>query len=298
MIHASPCYFDGILIHHTEGLATVLIGIASYWMVHDFPDTATFLTEPERARVKKRLMEDNQASAVHEDFNMRYFWASIKDWKTLLYSIIYMGADCPLYAFSLFLPTIIAQLGYTATHANLLTVPPYAVAAFVTICVGFAADSTRQRGLFNIGLSFIGMAGFSMLIASQNPHIKYAGVFLGAIGIYPCIPNTIAWASNNVEGVYKRGVTMGFVIGWGNLNGVVSSNIYQAKTKPKFTTGHSIVLAYMVLFLFGGSVLMRFLLERENKKKAAGERDYRIEGKTPEQIRALGDEVPDFVYTL
>jgi len=235
---------------------------------------------------------------VHEDFNMRYFWASVKDWKTLLYSIIYMGADCPLYAFSLFLPTIIAQLGYTATHANLLTVPPYAVAAFVTIAVGFMADNSRQRGLFNIGCSFLGMAGFAMLIASQNPHIKYAGVFLGAMGIYPCIPNTIAWASNNVEGVYKRGVTMGIVIGWGNLNGVVSSNIYRARDKPKFYLGHSVVLAYMVAFLFGGSVLMRFLLARENKAKAQGRRDYRVEGKTPEQIRALGDLAPDFVYTL
>jgi hypothetical protein len=43
--------------------------------------------------------------------------------------------------------------------------------------------------------------------------VKYAGVFLGAMGIYPCIANTISWCSNNIEGVYKRGVTLGIVIG-------------------------------------------------------------------------------------
>ena len=32
-------------------------------------------------------------------------------------AVIYMGADGALYAFSLFLPTIIADLGYTATTA-------------------------------------------------------------------------------------------------------------------------------------------------------------------------------------
>lgn len=36
------------------------------------------------------------------------------------------------------------------------------------------------------------------------------------------ISNTVTWCSNNVEGAYKRGVTIGIVIGWGNLQGVVS----------------------------------------------------------------------------
>lgn len=31
-----------------EGLFTVLVGIASFWVVQDFPDTAKFLTEDER----------------------------------------------------------------------------------------------------------------------------------------------------------------------------------------------------------------------------------------------------------
>ena len=61
------------------------------------------------------------------------------------------------------------------------------------------------------------MTGFIMLIASQNNAVKYVGVFLGAAGIYPCIPNTVVWASNNFEGVFKRGVMMGFVIGWVSL---------------------------------------------------------------------------------
>lgn len=45
-------------------------------------------------------------------------------------------ADVPLYAFSLFLPSIIAALGYKSTEAQLLSVPPYAAAAILTITVG------------------------------------------------------------------------------------------------------------------------------------------------------------------
>jgi MFS family permease len=196
-----------------EGLATVIVGVVSYWMVYDFPDEARFLKPDDRLRVLRRLREDKQASSHHEEFQMKWFWQSVKDWKTYAFAIVYMGADGALYAFSLFLPTIIKELGYTSTKANLLTVPPYAAAAIMTISVGWFADRTNQRGLCNIAVSILGIIGFSMLLGSKEAGVKYAGTFLGALGIYPCIANTISWASNNVEGVYKRGVTLGIVIG-------------------------------------------------------------------------------------
>lgn len=136
----------------------------------------------------------------------------------------YMGCDGALYAFSLFIPTIIQSmgtlsfrsrrrrsltlLGYKNTHAQLLSVPPYAVAAVVTISVGYIADRTGKRGkcgpttntlptntrtgYCNMVMSVFGITGFAMLLGSGNPQIQYAGTFLGAMGIYPCIPNTIS----------------------------------------------------------------------------------------------------------
>jgi hypothetical protein len=85
----------------------VIIGGLSYFMVHDFPDDARFLSEPDRQRVIRRLKADKQSSAEHEEFKMSYFWASVKDWKTWAFAVVYMGCDGPLYAFSLFLPTIV-----------------------------------------------------------------------------------------------------------------------------------------------------------------------------------------------
>lgn len=204
----------------------------------------------------------------------------------------------PLYAFSLFLPTIIKNMGYTATHAQLLTVPPYACAAAVTILVGFLADRFRQRGIFNIIFSLVGIVGFAMLLATPptKPHIQYAGTFLGAMGIYPCIANTISWTSNNIEGVYKRGIVLGFVIGWGNMNGIVSSNIYFKA--PKYTVGHATVMAYMIACLFGGSVAMHLLLKRENAARLAGKRDHLTQGMSEKEAEALGDKRPDFLYTV
>lgn len=74
-----------------EGLATILIAIASFWMVYDFPDEATFLSDVDRQRVIRRLKADQQSSAEHENFKMVYFWAAVKDWKTWVAMVIYMG---------------------------------------------------------------------------------------------------------------------------------------------------------------------------------------------------------------
>lgn len=41
---------------------------------------------------------------------------------------------------------------------------------------------------------------------------------------------------------------------------------------------------------------MHFLLERENRLRKAGERDYLVQGKDAEQVRMMGDVRPDFNY--
>lgn len=78
----------------------------------------------------------------------------------------------------------------------------------------------------------------------------------------------------------------------------MSSNVYRGRDAPHYTLGHSIVLGYLTVGLFGGSILNYFLLNRENNKRRNGERDHWVEGKTAKEIELLGDMRPDFLYTL
>lgn len=97
---------------------------------------------------------------------------------------------------------------------------------------------------------------------------------------------------------------MGIVIGWGNLNGVVSSNIYRGADKPRFLPGHGTVLAYLILFLLGGTLVQYFGLRAENAKRRRGGLDGVLaqkglqEGDGAEIVRVLGDKRPGFYYTL
>lgn len=65
-----------------EGLATVVAGAVSFWIIQDFPDTAKFLSEAERTVVVRRLQGDDQFSAAGEKLRWKYIWQSLLDWKT------------------------------------------------------------------------------------------------------------------------------------------------------------------------------------------------------------------------
>ena len=111
-----------------EGLATVVAGAASFFIIQDFPDTASFLSEAEREMVIRRLQGDDQFSAGGEQFKLQSIICSLKDGKRgLAVSMVsvtsskarlvltrattlvgmYVGSIMPLYAFSLFLPSIL-----------------------------------------------------------------------------------------------------------------------------------------------------------------------------------------------
>lgn len=128
-----------------EGLLTVAVALVAPFAIHDSPETATFLTEQERRFVIHSLRIQNSADAremVQDEakFQWKYVIDAFTDWQIYLglfselLSIprlsnsanpifaVYWGITCPLYGISLFLPSIIKDLGYTSSTAQLLTV--------------------------------------------------------------------------------------------------------------------------------------------------------------------------------
>jgi MFS family permease len=117
--------------------------------MHDYPATAKFLTESERKEVLGRLKRDR--SSLADDMGSKYFYAALRDWKIWVHMFITIGVYTGLYSYSLFLPTIVEDLGYTDPKlAQLMTVPPYIAARFFCITAGWLADKWKQRGIFMI----------------------------------------------------------------------------------------------------------------------------------------------------
>ncbi|KAF9888482.1 hypothetical protein FE257_008589 [Aspergillus nanangensis] len=279
-----------------EGLLTFVVAVTAFFVMNDYPGTAKFLTSEEKHEVQRRLEEDR--SSLADEFNMKFFWDAIKDWKIWVHMFITIGIYTPLYSFSLFLPTIVKTLGYTNEVAQLMTVPPYVVACFFCIGGGFMADRQRQRGLYMIGFNIVAIIGFIMLISTDNVGVKYAGTFFAAAGIYPNVPQGVAWNGNNIGGSLKRSVGIAMHVGFGNLGGAISGFIYQTRDSPEFYPGHGTLIATLTMSTIL-SIIMTIYLRRENARR---DREY----KNPEEYtveerlleREKGDNATFFRYTV
>jgi Major Facilitator Superfamily len=143
--------------------------------------SAKFLTTTERREVFHRLQEDR--NHLSDDFSLKYIKQAMTDWKIYVHMFITIGIFTPLYSISLFLPTIIKNLGYSNNTAQLMTVPPYVVACLFTIAAGYAADRMKQRGLFMLFFEVVAVLGFVLLLTTDKPGIQYTGTFLAASGM-------------------------------------------------------------------------------------------------------------------
>ncbi|KAL4973567.1 major facilitator superfamily domain-containing protein [Aspergillus desertorum] len=279
-----------------EGILTFVIAIASFYVMNDYPSTAKFLSAAEKAEVKRRLEEDR--SSLADEYNMKFFWDAVKDWKIWVHMFVTVGVYTPLYSFSLFLPTIVSSLGYQNEEAQLMTVPPYVVACVFCITGGFLADRQGQRGIYMIFFNVVAIIGFIMLISSDNNGVKYAGTFFAASGIYPNVPQGVAWNGNNIGGSFKRSVGIAMHVGCGNLGGVLASFIYRSQDKPHYRVGHGTLIGCLAMSTILCSI-MTVYLRRENARR---DKEYKPPAEYSEAERAAerekGDYASFFRYTI
>lgn len=73
-----------------EGIATVVIAVASYWLIPDWPETAKFLKEDERELLIRRLALD-KAGATMDHWNKKTAKRVFSDPKIYLR---YVGEVC------------------------------------------------------------------------------------------------------------------------------------------------------------------------------------------------------------
>ena len=86
-----------------EGIATVVVAVIAFFLLYDFPETASFLTEEERAFIVFRLKyqsgkpgqgEENRVRVPEaEEFKMEYVWAAFKDWQLYVHLFVYWGVS-------------------------------------------------------------------------------------------------------------------------------------------------------------------------------------------------------------
>lgn len=81
-----------------EGMLTVVVAVIAYFTLYDFPETAGFLTDEERAFVVHRLKyqgqnkEDGAVKVAQDDtFQWKFVRAAFLDWQIWVNIWVYWG---------------------------------------------------------------------------------------------------------------------------------------------------------------------------------------------------------------
>lgn len=106
---------------------------------------------------------------------------------------MYFSCNVSFASISVFLPTILKEMGFTAINAQGLTAPPFFASFLVTLSTPYIADRIQQRGLMIAGLSLIGAVGYILCAAVETVGVRYFGVFLATCGVFPAIANILPW---------------------------------------------------------------------------------------------------------
>ncbi|KAI8140516.1 major facilitator superfamily domain-containing protein [Fennellomyces sp. T-0311] len=250
-----------------EALPPLVLPFVTYFVLSDSPEAARFLTKRERQIAVYRLQVD-AGPAMETEFSWKQCRFGLTDWKVIYYAFMNLAGLIPMFSLSMFMPSIVRDMGYESLEAQALTAPPYAVAFVVTIAIAMNADRIVERGHHASLASFVGVIGYLLLIVLKDHNVAtlYVSACIATIGSFAQVPPRAAWSTSNIGGQTKRAVGIAMISNLGNIGGAVAGHVYRQSDAPHYIRGHAICLGMMV-YVWITCVILKFALKCINKKR-------------------------------
>ncbi|EJP60996.1 MFS transporter, putative [Beauveria bassiana ARSEF 2860] len=255
------------LLFLVEGIPVLIMSVVTYFAMPSSPHDAWFLDEDEkRVALARGVRQAGKGPRVGK-FSWEQTFSTFLDLKAWLTAVMYFSCNVSYASLPVFLPTILEDLGYSGLDAQGLSAPPYFISFLVTIASTFIADRTQQRGVTVITLALIASAGYIMLAAASSSSVRYGGVYLAAVGLFPTIANILPWVLSNQGNDERRGAGIVLLNLVGQCGPLLGTRLYPKSERPHYTKGHAICAAFMG-FTALLALCLRLLLMWENRKLA------------------------------
>ncbi|KAF9321721.1 hypothetical protein BG003_000102 [Podila horticola] len=216
-----------------EAIPTILLAVLTWFVMTPSPSTAKFLTTDERIYASNRILMECDVLPT-ASASWRQTREALTDYRIWLICLANMFLLMPSSGVVLFLPSLIKDMGFTATMAQLLTVPPYLLAAAFSLVMPWWSDRIRVRGFFVMTIPFIAVVGFIVLAVAPWTWVRYSGVILALLGIVPTGAILVSWLTNNCVGHTKRATALAMLVSTGSLASVAGTQVYRAPDRPRY----------------------------------------------------------------
>ena len=185
-----------------EGSLTVIFAVVAFLFLPYSAAHARFLNDDEKKLAFYRIQVDSSA-IVNEKFSVREAMKVMNHPSSWVILGIEICLGVPLQGVALFLPQIVARLGYETVQTNLHTVAPNITGAVMLLVLAFASDHTRWRfPLIALGFffTFCGFVIYSAIDVEAQLQVAYFACFMMCWGTSAPSVLLDVWY-NNVSGV-------------------------------------------------------------------------------------------------
>jgi MFS transporter, ACS family, tartrate transporter len=170
------------IMYIAEAIPTVVIGIATFFILTDKPEQAKFLTAEERTWLATKLAAERKAKDVVRTFTL---WQALFDTKVLLLALNYLGIVTASLGMLIFIPQIIKSLGQSSNMmVGWLTMIPYICGAIAMVVWGLISDRMNERRWNLLGGCVVSTAGLVLAGMTMGTWWALVGMSIAAMGFY------------------------------------------------------------------------------------------------------------------
>jgi MFS transporter, ACS family, tartrate transporter len=234
-----------------EGLPAVVLGVVVLFVLPDGPETARWLSGPERDAVLAQLDEDGRsgtrAHTLGEALSNGRVW--------LIAAIHFLLIPVTLYGIGFWMPQILKTAsGGTDFQVGLLTAIPYAAGVIAMVLAGRHSDRTAERRWHMAIAAAVSATGLVLSTAATGTVSSVASLSLAMVGLASIFGPFWALATARARGV-GAAAAIALINSVGNTGGFVGPYLLGAINDATHSFAFG-MFAIAGLMLLGGALVL------------------------------------------
>lgn len=268
------------LLFLVEGFPSVLVAVWVWYWIPDSPNTARWLNTRERKIATLRLRAEKDSDSrrsekrspiipTKQHFNWRQVLKTLQQPTSYLTAGMFFSCNVAFSSMPVFLPTIISNMGHSASAAQALSAPPFLFAFFVVLLTAWASDEYKSRSMPMMAMALLAATGYLVLALAGalqlGNTLRYLAVFPICAGFFACVTLVISWTVNNQQSDEGKGAGVALLQTIGQLGPLVGTRLYPESDAPFYVVGMAVCAGFMALVAVLAFAL-RVVLGRANAR--------------------------------
>ncbi|KAK9476578.1 major facilitator superfamily domain-containing protein [Lipomyces japonicus] len=275
------------LLFIVEGAPTILMSFVALFFLPNSAPTARFFNEREKEIATARLAVQTGSTTVKLGLDFKQIREALLEPRSWIIALMYFCINVSFSSLSVFMPTILEQMGYTSVHAQGMSAPPYVFAFLCTVTATFLASKFQWRSAIIIPAAATSAVGYLLLAVVSTVGVRYFALFICAAGMFCSVAVIMPWAVDNQGTDSKKGTGMFLLNLIGQCGPILGTRMFPSSDSPRYFRGMWVcfgcLVAVMALAIIN-RLYLQFLNHRLDKRWG------KVEEQRAEEIDEVGVE--------